>query len=243
VLVGLLTAWVALGVAQLVAGLSRPQGSPVAAVGSVAIDNTPPAVKNFAIATFGSHDKLALVIGILVLLAVFSAVIGVLAMHRLSYGFAGLGVFALVGNLAELDQPKAAAVDVLPTLIGAAVGAYALYQLVRTAGALPQRAGYQAPAVPATARGRGGTSAPVFDVPADPALAHPAAPADTAPPDNARADTAPADTPPADTAPADTATGGSAGTDPAPAGPPLAGVPADQSPAAPAPPAAGRSAG
>ena len=173
-LVGLLTAWVALGVAQLVAGLSRPQGSPVAAVGSVAIDNTPPAVKNFAIATFGSHDKLALVIGILVLLAVFSAVIGVLAMHRLSYGFAGLGVFALVGILAELDQPKAAAVDVLPTLIGAAVGAYALYQLVRTAGGLPQPAGYQAPAVPATARGRGGTSAPVFDVPADPALAHPA---------------------------------------------------------------------
>ena len=249
-LVGLLTAWVALGVAQLVAGLSRPQGSPVAAVGSVAIDNTPPAVKNFAIATFGSHDKLALVIGILVLLAVFSAVIGVLAMHRLSYGFAGLGVFALVGILAELDQPKAAAVDVLPTLIGAAVGAYALYQLVRTAGGLPQPAGYQAPAVPATARGRGGTSAPVFDVPADPALAHPA-PADTAPPDNARADTAPADTPPADTAPADTApadtapadtapadtapadtaTDGEAGTGPAPAGPPLAGVPADQSPA------------
>jgi hypothetical protein len=133
VLVGLLTAWVALGVAQLVAGLSRPQGSPVAAVGSVAIDNTPPAVKNFAIATFGSHDKLALVIGILVLLAVFSAVIGVLAMHRLSYGFAGLGVFALVGILAGLDQPKAAAVDVLPTLIGAAVGAYTLYRLVRAA--------------------------------------------------------------------------------------------------------------
>jgi DMSO/TMAO reductase YedYZ molybdopterin-dependent catalytic subunit len=192
VLVGLLTAWVALGVAQLIAGLSRPQGSPVAAVGSVAIDNAPPAVKNFAISTFGSHDKLALVIGILVILAVFAAVIGVLAMHRLSYGFAGLGAFALIGVLAALDQPKAAVVDVLPTLIGTAVGAYTLYLLVRAAGGLPARAPrHQAPASPATIRGRAGTTAPVFDVPTDPALADPA-PADAAASDSAPAGPAPA---------------------------------------------------
>ena len=90
-LAGLLTAFVALGVAQLVAGIGRPQGSPVAAVGSLAIDHTPPAVKNFAIATFGSHDKTALVTGILVVLAILAAGIGVAAMRRLSYGFAGPG--------------------------------------------------------------------------------------------------------------------------------------------------------
>ena len=208
-LVGLLTAWVALGVAQLVAGLSRPQGSPVAAVGSVAIDNAPPAVKNFAISTFGSHDKLALVTGILVILAVFAAAIGVLAMHRLSYGFAGLGVFALVGVLAALDQPKAALVDVLPTLIGAAVGAYTLYWLVRAAGGLPSRTAYQVPLGPATSRGRPGSTAPVFDVPDDPALAH-HTPADTGSvaPDAAAADSAPADRVPADESPADLAASG-----------------------------------
>ena len=87
--VGLLTAWVALGVAQLIAGIRRPQGSPVAAVGSLAIDNTPPPVKNFAIATFGSNDKNALVAGMLVVLAVLAAIIGIAAMRRLSYGYPG----------------------------------------------------------------------------------------------------------------------------------------------------------
>jgi hypothetical protein len=82
--VGLLTAWVALGVAQLIAGIGRPQGSPVAAVGGLAIDNTPPPVKNFAIATFGSNDKKALVLGMLVVLAVLAAGIGVAAMRRRS---------------------------------------------------------------------------------------------------------------------------------------------------------------
>ena len=91
VLAGLLTACVALGVAQLIAGIGRPQGSPLAAVGSLAIDHTPPAVKNFAIATFGSHDKTALVTGILVVLAVLSAGIGVAATRRLGYGLLGPG--------------------------------------------------------------------------------------------------------------------------------------------------------
>ncbi|HCU91490.1 MAG TPA: oxidoreductase, partial [Actinobacteria bacterium] len=55
-----------MGVAQLVAGITGPQGSPVVAVGGVAIDFTPPPVKNFAISAFGSNDKTVLVAGILV---------------------------------------------------------------------------------------------------------------------------------------------------------------------------------
>ena len=130
---GLLTAWVALGVAQLVAGIGRPQGSPVAAVGGLAIDNTPPPVKNFAIATFGSNDKKALVIGMLIVLAVLAAGLGVAAMRRLSYGYAGLAIFAVVGLAGALTRPNASPVDVLPTLIGALAGAYTLRWLVRVA--------------------------------------------------------------------------------------------------------------
>ena len=65
---GLITALVALGVGQLVAGISSPQAAPVVAVGDAAIDLTPPPLKNFAISEFGSHDKTVLVAGILVLL-------------------------------------------------------------------------------------------------------------------------------------------------------------------------------
>ena len=163
---GLITAAVALGVAQLVAGILQPQGSPVAAVGSVAIDNTPPQVKNFAIATFGSHDKLALVIGILVLLAIFSGLIGILAMRRLAYGYAGLAVFALVGLTAALAQPHASAGYALPTLVGAAAAAFALAKLVRAATVVPRRVA----AAPRAARPPR-LDIPGFEVPDDPALA------------------------------------------------------------------------
>jgi DMSO/TMAO reductase YedYZ molybdopterin-dependent catalytic subunit len=130
---GLITAFVALGVAQLVAGITGPQGSPVVAVGGAAIDNTPPPVKNFAISAFGANDKTVLVAGILVVLAVFAALIGVAAMHRLAYGLAGLGVFALIGLAAVATRPDAGAIDAVPVVIGAAAGAFAMTRLVRAA--------------------------------------------------------------------------------------------------------------
>src|ERR1700734_4457101 len=94
---GLLAAATALGVGQFVAGLTGANGSPVVAVGQLQIDFTPPWLKNFAITEFGSDDKLVLVSGILVVLGIFAAVIGVAATRRLRYGMAGLGAFAGIG--------------------------------------------------------------------------------------------------------------------------------------------------
>ena len=61
------------------------------AVGQAAIDLTPLPVKDFAISTFGADDKNALLVGILVILAAFAAVIGILAVRRLALGLLGLG--------------------------------------------------------------------------------------------------------------------------------------------------------
>jgi DMSO/TMAO reductase YedYZ molybdopterin-dependent catalytic subunit len=130
---GLITAAVALGVGQLVAGLTGSVGSPVVAVGEASIDLTPPPVKDFAISTFGSHDKTALVTGILVLLAVFAAVIGVAAVRRFRYGVAGLALFTVVGLGAALSRPTAGAADALPSLVGGAAGLFAMWWLVRAA--------------------------------------------------------------------------------------------------------------
>jgi DMSO/TMAO reductase YedYZ molybdopterin-dependent catalytic subunit len=130
---GVMTGFVAVGVGQFMAGIARPQGSPVAAVGSMAIDFTPPPVKNFAISAFGSHDKSVLVGGVLVVLAGFAAVIGALALRRIGYGFAGLGLFAVIGLVAALTRPGAEPVDALPTLLGAAAGAFALVRLIGAA--------------------------------------------------------------------------------------------------------------
>jgi len=131
---GLLAAATALGVGQLVAGLTGANGSPVVAVGQLEIDFTPPWLKNFAIKDFGSDDKLVLVSGILVVLAIFAAVIGVAATRRLAYGLAGLGVFAAIGLTAAATRPTATAASLLPTLAATAAAAIVLWVLISRIG-------------------------------------------------------------------------------------------------------------
>lgn len=133
---GLLAAAAALGVAQLVAGLTGPLGSPVVAVGEVAINLTPVPVKDFVIGHVGSHDKQVLVAGILLMLAAFAAVVGMLALRRVGYGLAGLGVFGVLGVAAAITRPNSGAADLVPTLVGVAVAAVALTLLVRAGGGL-----------------------------------------------------------------------------------------------------------
>jgi DMSO/TMAO reductase YedYZ molybdopterin-dependent catalytic subunit len=130
---GVLAAATALGVGQLVAGLTGANGSPVVAVGQLQIDFTPPWLKNFAINEFGSDDKLVLVSGILVVLAIFAAVIGVAATRRLAYGMAGLVVFAAIGLTAAATRPTATASSLLPTLAATAAAAIVLRVLIERA--------------------------------------------------------------------------------------------------------------
>ncbi len=134
--VGVLAAAVAIGAAQLAAGLTVPQGSPVLAVGQAAIDLTPPPVKDFAISAFGAHDKTVLLGGILVVLALYAAVVGMLAVRRPAFGMWGLGLFAVISLAAALTRPDSTPEYVVPTLAGAAAGAFALTRLVRAAGRL-----------------------------------------------------------------------------------------------------------
>jgi DMSO/TMAO reductase YedYZ molybdopterin-dependent catalytic subunit len=132
---GLITAAAAMGIAQLFAGLTTPQASPVVAVGQAVIGGTPPAVKDWATSTFGTNDKTVLISGVLVLLFAFSAVIGVVAMRRLAWGMWGLALFGAIGLAAVLTRPNAGASWIWPTLVGAAAGAVVLAMLVRTATA------------------------------------------------------------------------------------------------------------
>ena len=127
---GVLAAGTALGVGQFVAGLTGANGSPVVAVGELQIDFTPPWLKNFAISKFGADDKLVLVSGILVVLAIFAAVIGAAATRRMAYGMAGLGVFALVGLTAAATRPTATFASLLPTLAATAAAVAVLRLLI-----------------------------------------------------------------------------------------------------------------
>jgi DMSO/TMAO reductase YedYZ molybdopterin-dependent catalytic subunit len=132
---GVLAGAVALGVAELVAGITGPQGGPVVAVGGVAINHTPIPVKEFAITHFGTHDKTALIAGILLLLAGFAAVLGIIALRWQAVALTGLAAFGVVGVSAALTRPDATATDTLPTIIGVAAAAVVLRVLTRTARA------------------------------------------------------------------------------------------------------------
>ncbi|WP_435206939.1 molybdopterin-dependent oxidoreductase [Streptomyces sp. bgisy104] len=138
---GLLAGFTALAVAELVAGLFRPAAGPVTVVGGAVIDRTPAAVKDFAIRTFGENDKIVLQLGILAVLALIAAGLGVLALRHRRVGASGILLFGLVGAAAALSRPDAeGVVDALPSLVGAAAGAVLLYFLAGKAEGATRRA-------------------------------------------------------------------------------------------------------
>ncbi|MGI8647005.1 MAG: molybdopterin-dependent oxidoreductase [Mycobacteriales bacterium] len=130
-LCGIIATAFALGIAELVAALVRPQASPVITVGQSVIDATPTPVKEWAIAHFGFNDKLVLQSGILVILAIFAAIVGVIAVRRLLFGVIGVAIFGVVAIAAAASRPVAQLLDVLPAIAAAAAGAIALVVLVR----------------------------------------------------------------------------------------------------------------
>ncbi|MGW1932460.1 molybdopterin-binding oxidoreductase, partial [Streptomyces sp. NPDC001919] len=136
---GLVAGYVSLAVADLASFWARPEASPVTAVGGAVVDRTPAAVKEWAIRQFGESDKAVLQLGILLVLGVLAAAVGLLALRRRLLGSAAVGVFGLLGALAAVTRPDSdSALDAVPSLAGAAVGAALLYALT---GILTRRAG------------------------------------------------------------------------------------------------------
>ncbi|MFE9850080.1 molybdopterin-dependent oxidoreductase [Streptomyces sp. NPDC005576] len=136
---GLIAAFCALCVAELVAALVRPEAGPVTAVGGVVVDRTPPAVKDFAVRHFGTDDKLVLRLGILALLALFAMAVGVLASRHRRAGAAAVLVFGLVGAVAAVGRPEGSPSDALPSVVGAVLAAGVLYLLAGRLAPVPVR--------------------------------------------------------------------------------------------------------
>ncbi|MDQ3468722.1 MAG: molybdopterin-dependent oxidoreductase, partial [Actinomycetota bacterium] len=137
ILGGLVSAAVALAVAEFVAGLNSAWRSPVLDVGDRVIDAAPPFVKEFAIDTFGTNDKLALLVGIGVFLGLYALVVGFVALrHRLVLGLVGIGLFGLIGAWAANGRRVGAPWHVvLPSIGGALAGMAALVVIHRSVAA------------------------------------------------------------------------------------------------------------
>ncbi|MBB6436418.1 molybdopterin-dependent oxidoreductase [Streptomyces candidus] len=177
---GPIAAFAALCVAELVAAAVRPEAGPVAAVGGAVVDRTPAVVKDFAIRTFGTADKLVLQIGILTVLAVFALAVGLLsARHRRTAALLVAG-FGVLGAWIAVGRPDGRLLDALPSLAGGLAGCAVLLVLTSKLGARPSPAAEGKTAAPGG--GHAGSGTGNVGSPSDPARPGGAGSAASAPP-------------------------------------------------------------
>jgi DMSO/TMAO reductase YedYZ molybdopterin-dependent catalytic subunit len=143
---GAVGAGAALAAGELFDGLSTGIPGLVVAAGDWFIDVAPGTVAEQGIETFGTNDKPALVIGVIVIVLAIGALVGRAARTRtwlLPAVFAGFGVFGawLVGR----DPQATPALAAVAALVAAGIGAVVALWLLRLALASEARAG--APAV------------------------------------------------------------------------------------------------
>ncbi len=119
---GLAAAAVALGVTQLLAVFFSPAADSRTSVGTAVVNLTPGPVKEWAIQTFGTADKLFLAVAVLAVVAGLAAVAAVWERSRVPVGTLAILAAAVVGSAAVLARPGAGPTDVVPTLVGAAAG-------------------------------------------------------------------------------------------------------------------------
>lgn len=125
-LAGLVSAGILFAVAELAAAFFPPVASPLTSVGSTFIDFTPPWMKNFAIATFGTNDKTVLLLSMAIVAALLSAVAGVVARKSIRIAMAMVVAFAVVMGACIITRAGAGPMDLLPLLLGTAAGLWAL---------------------------------------------------------------------------------------------------------------------
>ena len=123
-LAGLAAAAAALGAGELVVGIvGDDDPSLVAAVGAEFIDRFAASLKDIAVELFGTNDKVALVVGIVIMSMLFGALLGVVAVKRFLVAALGFVAFGLVGFAAyradELGRP---ATGLVASVVAAGVG-------------------------------------------------------------------------------------------------------------------------
>ncbi len=132
---GVVAAGAALATGELLAGLLNGLPSPLAAVGSAAVDFAPPGSKDVVVSLFGTNDKTAILVLVTLVVLALGAGIGLLARRHLA--LAGWSIVALVAvaGLAALRNPTAVGpLVVVAAALQTGVGLQALVMLLAAAG-------------------------------------------------------------------------------------------------------------
>jgi DMSO/TMAO reductase YedYZ molybdopterin-dependent catalytic subunit len=124
----------ALAIGELIAGLVPGVPSPLLAVARFIVDIQPPGAKELVVSLFGTSDKLAFQVFIVLIAAGVGAMLGRLAPRRPDLAAAILVAFTGAGFLASLREPGAvAALAVAAAGVEALVGIFLLRRLVALA--------------------------------------------------------------------------------------------------------------
>ncbi|MFD6158938.1 molybdopterin-dependent oxidoreductase [Nocardia sp. NPDC060256] len=129
VVAGIVSAGVALGVAELLAAFFGPDSAPLNALGATVVDHTPDGFREWAITTFGTSDKTVLYICMAVVAVVVAGLAGTLERTSRAAGSTILAIFGVVAALVAVGRTSLS--GALPTIVGVAVGIYALRVLTR----------------------------------------------------------------------------------------------------------------
>ena len=138
---GLAAAAVGVGVAQLLATFFSPAADVRTSVGSAVIDLTPGPVKEWAIQTFGTSDKLFLTVMVLVVIAAAAAVSALWERSRIPVGSLAMILAGVAGCAAVLTRPGASIPDIIPTVAGVACAVAVLRLLTAQTPAADDDAG------------------------------------------------------------------------------------------------------
>jgi DMSO/TMAO reductase YedYZ molybdopterin-dependent catalytic subunit len=123
-LTGLLAIIAALAAGHLVAAFVGLTASPYLAVGNAAIDLTPSWLKDFAVTTFGTYDKVVLLTGMGLVLVGVGVVAGLASRNSPTPGTVVAVVLGLVGIAAVVTRPDVGQLAVLAPLASLAAGVY-----------------------------------------------------------------------------------------------------------------------
>ncbi|MFE7745779.1 molybdopterin-dependent oxidoreductase [Nocardia sp. NPDC057455] len=126
---GMVSAGLTLGVAELLAAVPDPGSAPLHVLGSGVVDHTPDGLREWAITTFGTDDKVALYLIMGVIAVLVAGLAG--AIERTGRA-AGSWLFVVFGVVtAWVAVTRIGLFAALPTVVGVAVGIYALRALTR----------------------------------------------------------------------------------------------------------------
>ncbi|MFJ6533652.1 molybdopterin-dependent oxidoreductase [Microbacterium sp. NPDC091662] len=130
-LAGVIGGGVFLATAELFALLFARAASPILAVGGFVIDIVPQPFKEFAIATFGEYDKIALLAGLGLAVLIASAIAGILQLVRPPLGVIALVIAGALSTAAIVTRAAVAPLAFLPPVLGTVAGSFVLVLLCR----------------------------------------------------------------------------------------------------------------